>query len=120
SYHSWAIRRLVRNLLDLLIRDKLLEVEAPPTVEVTLRRAGRRLLVHLVNWQTGRSPSTPLMSEEVLPAPPIKVRLRLEGPPARVSLAPAGEGRLEWSYGDGRLEAVVEGLKIHLALVVET
>ncbi|RLE96277.1 MAG: hypothetical protein DRJ96_07040 [Thermoprotei archaeon] len=119
SYRSWAIRRLVRNLLDLLIRDKLLEVEAPPTVEVTLRRSGQRIIVHLVNWQASRSPSTPLMSEEVVPVPRVKLRLRLERRPAQVKLVPVGEAQLEWLYEDGWLEAVVEGLKIHSMIIAE-
>jgi len=109
----------VRNLLDLLIRDKLLEVEAPPTVEVTLRRSGQRIIVHLVNWQASRSPSTPLMSEEVVPVPRVKLRLRLERRPAQVKLVPVGEAQLEWLYEDGWLEAVVEGLKIHSMIIAE-
>lgn len=120
SYRHWPVRRLIRNLIDLLIPDKLVEVEAPPTVEVTLRRNASTYIIHLVNWNAGRVPSTPFMcGEEVLPVPSIHLKLRVGRWPARVGVMPPGEAEASWDFREGLLEVEVSNLRLHAMIVVE-
>ena len=119
NYDNWMLRRLIRNVIDLLIPDKLLEVKAPPFIEVSLRRQNKRLIVHLVNWQVGRTSIMPLITDSIIPISNITFKLKLKVPPKRVKLIPENEGDLNWYYEDGYLYAEISNVKVHAIVVIE-
>jgi hypothetical protein len=118
SYQSWAIRELVKRLLDRLVPVKRFERVRPQTVEASLRRAPNgSYLVHLVNWRAGRGYALPTHAEELEPVD-AEFKLKLEGEPRSVEVLPRGSAELEWRIRGGVLEVRVRGLRIHAAVRV--
>ena len=118
GYQSWAIKGLVKQLLDRLVPAKRFERVRPQTVEASLRRApDGSYLVHLVNWHAGRGYALPMHAWELEPVD-AEFRLRLEGEPRSIEVLPKGGAELEWRYRNGVLEALVKKLRIHAAVRV--
>ena len=94
-------------------------VEAPASVDVVLRRQGRRTIIHFVNRASG-IPNQPGNGaiDEIPWAGPLAVRLRLPTAPRTVRLA-YERVTAEWSWSDGVLWVMVPWVRIHAALVVE-
>ncbi len=95
------------------------EADAPPSVHLTLRRKGGKLLVNLYNLSAlpALGPSNHMV-EQVPVVGPVTVRVRCPQAPEKVSLAP-DRGGLWWEHKAGVLEARIEGLHIHNVLVIE-
>lgn len=86
--HTPAVRDFVKRLVAPRFRP-LVQVGAPPTVEVVLRRKNGQLMIHLLNnagMQVAGDYSTTDFVPEVGP-----VTLRLASAPSRVQLAPGGQ-----------------------------
>lgn len=108
--HAPAIRDFVRRLIAPRFKP-LVEVEAPPTIEVALRRKGGRLLVHLLNC-TGMQVAGEWAAIDYVPSVG-PVRLRFAGAaPRRVELLPEGR-ELTAPYQ-------VERLDIHAVVSVQS
>jgi hypothetical protein len=117
--HTPAVRDFVKRLVAPRFHP-LVEVAAPPTVEVVLRRKSGRLMVHLLNnagMQVAGDYATTDFVPEVGP-----VTLRLAWAPSKVQLAPAGEvlapvhNQLQ---GKGFWEIRVPNLHIYSVVMVE-
>ena len=119
NYDNWMLRKLMGNLIDMLIPEKLLEVKASPFIEVSLRRNDRYIVIHFVNWHVGRTSTMPLIAEHLLPVNNVSTKLKLKMQPKAVKIVPEGEGTLEWHYEDGYLYVKVNGIKIHSMIVIE-
>ncbi len=117
--HHPGIRRFLGDLAGRLFDDPAVSVEAPPTVDLALRRAADgRLALHLLN-RTGFPVPDRYNFTDFLPAVgPIKVLLRVESRPKSVLWMPEGRP-LKWSWKDGRLKAEIPTVHIHGVLVVE-
>ncbi len=116
--HQPRLRRFFAQLLRALAIPHCLEVEAQPSVEVTLRRKGGSLLVHLVNRAVNPCLTPRLhMVEEVPPSGPAVIRLRC-GAPQSVRLQP-GAREVAWQYNDGTMECRIESVAIHDILEVK-
>jgi hypothetical protein len=94
-------------------------VEAPVSVDVVLRRRGRRTIVHFVNRASG-IPNQPGNGaiDEIPWVGPLAVRLRLPAAPRSVRLE-YERVTVEWSWADGELRVVVPWVRLHAALVVD-
>ena len=46
------LKYLIKNLVDLVTSDKIIEVEAPPAVEVSFFQQGAKLILHFVNYHS--------------------------------------------------------------------
>jgi len=117
--HHPAIRAVVEQLARRLFPEPMVEVEAPPSVEMALRRAADgSLCVHLLNL-TGAQRAPDFLAVESIPTiGPIEVRVRLPEEPASVSWQPDGD-ELERTWADGVLTVTVPSLHIHGAIVLE-
>jgi hypothetical protein len=116
--HHPAARALIARLAERLLPEPMLEVDAPPHVDASLRRAqDGRLCVHLLNLSDAQRAEHYLACENVPTVGPIEVRLRLSEEPSEVTWEPDGDA-LEWSYDDGVLTATVPELHVHGALVI--
>jgi len=118
SYSNWMARLLVTNLLKVLVPKRLLEVEAPPYVEVSLRKKNSSIILHLVNWQSGRNPTLPLIAEDIVPVKGLCIRLKIAKRPKSVELFPKEEGELEWSYEEKYMKLIVQKLKVHSMIII--
>ncbi|MCX7597805.1 MAG: hypothetical protein N2512_02910, partial [Armatimonadetes bacterium] len=126
AYHAkneWTLKHIVEALVRRVARGFPVKVEAPAWLEVTLTEqgtaTGRRTIVHLCNYHGNRPfDGGNLCIEQTLPVRGIKVTLRQDRPPRRVSLEPGGK-ELRWSFRGQRLSVRVPEVEIHAAVVVE-
>ena len=96
-----------------LVPDPIFSCEAPPWVEVALRRKDGQLLVHLVertfDWRNNRYHSVE----------PVVIRMTMEQHPQEVRLQP-GDRELDWTWHDGRFEARIPlpAIKTHAIIAL--
>jgi hypothetical protein len=111
----------IREILDYMIPSPMVRTDAPGCVELSLRRKGSTLLLHLVNGNPGRDISL-VNSEDWwvddIPAlGPINLWIKCGGKPGEVSWQPGG-AKLESSYRDGILRVTVPRLEVHGCVAV--
>jgi hypothetical protein len=112
-------RSFVGALVTRLLPDPEIRVQAQICVDVTLRRRGETVFVHLVNRASGiPNQINNGAIDEIPPIGPITVRMRLEAKPRRVSWA-LEDGAVDWRWEGGTLVARIPAVRIHGALVVE-
>jgi hypothetical protein len=118
THGNYPYRLLVQNILNLLLPEPLLRVDAPTGVEATVMRQGRRTIVHLLNYAPERRAKDIDIVEDIVPLYNVPVSLRVERRPKFVSLVPTGEGLIFTVRGD-RVEVVVPELRGHAMVVFE-
>lgn len=115
------ILRWLREIVDHLQPEPLLCTDAPSWVDVSLRRKGGSLLVHLLNCSPGRDVcrlhTDDLWADEIPTIGPLTCRLRLAARPAGVTWEPGGE-TLDWEWSEGSLTVTVPRLHVHGCVVV--
>lgn len=111
-------RQLLAALLDRLLPDPLLRVQAPTSTEATVMRQEkeRRTIVHLLQYCPERRANGMDLVEDVVPIREVGLSLRLAKAPKRVSLAPEGEA-LPFTYADGRCRVTVPEVRGHAMVV---
>lgn len=116
--HYPATRALFEDMLRRVPCD-IMRVDAPVSVYVSLRRKEDKLLVNLINMGSG-VPLSPQRSfvEDVPPAGPVRVQLKLEREPRSVRLSPDMRP-VSWRFEDGVLTADISYIGIHDILVIE-
>jgi hypothetical protein len=112
------LKRLIRNLVELVTPDKLLQIDAPPCVEVALFKQGPRLIVHLINFHGEKVGGGGIFAEYVPPIRDIGIRLLLADSPSKVTQMPEGRS-LPYTFEDGLLRVQAPELEIHSCLVVD-
>ncbi len=117
--HHPTVRALVGELARRLFPEPMVELDAPPEVEISLRRdSAGRLCVHLLNL-TGAQLAPAYLAVESIPAVgPLDVRMRVPESPAAVTWQPDGK-ELKWSWDEGVLVTTVPRLHIHGAVVLD-
>jgi len=111
------LKYLIRNLVNLVTSDKLLEVKAPPCLEVSLFQKENKKILHLVNSHTEKVLSGISFAEFIPPIYGIKVRLKIERKPKEIIQQPEKK-RIEFTYKEGYIEFKVPEVKIHTAIEV--
>lgn len=116
--HHPRQRQFLRQLLESLNLKWKCRVDAPPSIEVTLREKPGLLLINLVNRAV--SPTlTPRLHivEEVPRSGAITVSVRLAIKPQAVVLEPERRS-VAWSYQEGWLTAKIDSIHMHEILVI--
>ncbi|MBC7349697.1 MAG: hypothetical protein H5U05_06970 [Candidatus Aminicenantes bacterium] len=117
--HHPALRQFIGNLTQKLFPSPAVIVEAPPTVDVALRRtADNRLTLHLLNRTGFPVPDRYNFIDYVPPVGPIQIKLALEEKPQKVLWMPEVT-RLKWKWDKGYLYTTVPALHIHGILLVD-
>ena len=100
-------------VLDSARDDRLMRVDAPSSVYVSLRQKGGALLVNFVNMGSS-TPLSPQRSfvEDVPLTGPVHVELHLAHRPRSVRLAPDMRP-VDWRCSDGRLNVNIAQIGIH-------
>jgi hypothetical protein len=84
--HYPQLREFLRLLVQSLKIDWLVQVKAPPQIEVVARQKDGRLLVNLVNRGAAETLShTHVMTEDINPVRNVVLRIKRATPPARVT-----------------------------------
>jgi hypothetical protein len=102
-----------------LLRDRAkaaVKIQAPPQVQVVLRRKANRLLVHLINTGGERLMGGWPAFEGLRPATDVQVMLRCPKPAAVI--AQPGAEPIDFKYEDGVLTTALPRLEIHRCLEV--
>ncbi len=113
------LRSFLGHMLNAAAPKQLVELEAPPFVDMTIRTKENTLLIHLLN----RSSTNPIdriagAIEGVPEVGPLHLRIDLSEKPTRVQLAPDPKG-MEWEWRNNTLVVSIKSLHIHSALVIE-
>ncbi len=115
-----AIRELLGAVMRETFPQPAVEVDAPATVDLALRRTrDGRLSVHFLNLAKVQRGEQEFPALDPFPAVgPFAVRLRTPRKPAAVRWEPDGRN-VEWSWRDGVLTVVVPRLEIHGVVVIK-
>ena len=116
--HHPGLRHFIGDIVARLFPEPMVEVEAPPCVDVAVRwAADGRLCVHLLNLSEAQRADRFLAPDFIPPVGPLWVRLRVPKKPKKVRWLPDAKA-VKWSWKKGILEAVIPSLHIHGVLVV--
>jgi hypothetical protein len=104
---------------------RLLATDAPPTVEVVLRKRGTARIVHLVNmapgtrevFDVGRRKYVNISAVE--PVRECTIRVRMPDKPSAVALQPQNVALEEWEHRDGVVTASIPSFEIHQMVVLK-
>lgn len=111
-------RLLVRNVLNLLLPEPLLQVDAPTSTEATITRQGKRTIVHLLHYCPERRGENLDLVEDIVPLYNVALSLKAARRPHRVYMAPL-ETPLEFTHAGGRVQVTVPEVMGHAMVVFE-
>jgi hypothetical protein len=115
---NYPYRLLVRNLLNLLLPEPLLRVDAPTGTEATVMRQGERTVLHLLHYSAERRARDLDLIEDIVPLRDVAVSLQRGAAPKSVYLAPE-RTPLEFTYEGGRVSIVVPEVRGHAMIALE-
>ena len=115
--HAAPVRQFLRKVVDAIYTPDL-RIEASPAIEAALRRKHGKTLLHLVNCTGMQVASDYAVIDEIPPAGPVSIALRLERKPARVTMVPGGTA-VNGGWKSGIWTGVVDRVEIHSVLVFE-
>ena len=111
----------IREILEFMLPSPLVRTDAPGCVELSLRRKGATLLVHLVNGNPGRDishvNSEDWWVDDIPAIGPITLDVKCAARPRTVTWEPGGV-KLDFTHSAGRLRVVVPRLEIHGAVAI--
>jgi hypothetical protein len=117
--HYPLLRQFIAQMIENLPVAWQVTVEAPPRLELVLRRRENKLLVNLINRGAGEALSpTRVMAEELPPVENVVVRVRHDQRPKSVSVVPANM-EIDWTYANGLVTIKVPRVEIHRVLVID-
>ena len=105
-------------MVNLITPEKTIEVEAPPCIEVSLFQQKDRKIIHLVNSHTEKVLSGVSFAEYIPPLYKIKVRLKIEKEPKRITQKPENK-EIKFIKKENYIEFTVPEVKIYTIIVVE-
>lgn len=113
-------RHLLINSLKLLLKDKLVETDAPTTANINLnyQPERKRHVVHILHYIPERRTETIDIIEDIIPLYNLTMKVVLPGKPSRVYTAPSGRA-LDFSWQNGCVKVVVPEVKGHEIIVFE-
>jgi hypothetical protein len=113
-----AARDFLDDLVNELFPDPIVSVLGSHYVDVSLNRIGGKLAVNLVNTAGPHDNPTVYVHDEIPALGPLKVSVRLDKKPAKVSFEPSGK-KIVMEYKNGILSIIVPRLELHEVLVIE-
>lgn len=116
--HHPGLRHFIGQIMKEVFPDPMVRVEAPPTVDIALRRANDgRLTLHLLNRTGFPVPDRYSFIDAVSEVGPIRVSLRLPSKPRAIIWHPEGR-KLRWKWQNGSAVITVPSLHIHGIIAV--
>jgi hypothetical protein len=119
--HAYPVyKTLVAQILERLLPEPLVRVQAPSAMEVSINRQAspKRLIAHLVNFQPQRRHIAVEWIEDIYPVRDIRMAVRTGTEPKAVYLAPQKEA-LPFRMNGARCEISVPEVKAHQMVVFE-
>lgn len=116
--HHPQIRRFIGSLLESIQFAGRVNVSAPPSLEIALRKGEGFTAVHLVNRAANPTLTPRLQIVEDIPhTGPVTLELQSPQTPAAVTLEP-GRRPVKWNHSDGLLRVKVPSVAIHDIVVI--
>jgi hypothetical protein len=115
--HAPALREFVGRVVARLFTPAV-TLDGPPTIELSLRRNGGRLLVHLGNCTAMQVAGDYAALDFIPSVGPLELAIRLPSTPKRVTLEPDGTA-LAGSWSNGAWSGRIERLGIHGIVAIE-
>ena len=111
-------RSFFRDILDAVAPKQLVELDALPCVEMTIRKKDNKFIVHLLNRSSDHPFNNSTFVEGVPVVGPLHLRIEWPKRPTQVRLALDSDG-LRWDWKDGTIDVKIASLHIHNAVVIE-
>ena len=101
--NNWNLKKMFGNLVNMVLPETLISIDAPGNVEVVLRKQGNRMLIHLINLYGERSyyydeqpwrpriTNTIAYAENIMPVYNIGVKVKVAKKPSSVKLMPENQ-----------------------------
>lgn len=118
QHGNYPYRLLLRNIIELLLPEPLLRLDAPTGTEATVMRQKNRTIVHLLHYSPERRTPNLDIIEDVVPLFDRPLSLKLPKPPRRVYLAPQ-QTDVPFEYLAGRVNLRVPVIDGHAMVVFE-
>jgi len=118
--NNWNLKDMFGNMVDMVLPDKLISIDAPDNVEVVLKKQDNKVQVHLINHYGERSfYNTIAYTENIIPIHDIKVHVKVNRLPSSVKLMPEGQ-ILSWSKQDNNMISItVPRLDIYSIIIID-
>jgi hypothetical protein len=117
--HGSAIYRLmVRNIIELLIGEPLVRIDAPTGTEVSVMRQKNRTIVHILHYSPERRAKDLDLVEDIVPLYDLALSVKLKTAPRRAYLAPERKDLL-FSYKHDRCNLHIPEVRGHAMIVLE-
>ena len=117
--HAPSLRDFIGKLVDGLGIPWTATLEGPPQLEMILRQKEGKLLVNLINRDSGEALAANRVTVENLP--PIEnvvVHVPRSSAPKSVVIAPS-DAKMTWAYKNGLVTIKVPQLDIHRVVIIE-
>ena len=112
-----AFQYILSGLVREVTPRKLLEIQAPASLEATLFRQEDRLIVHLVTYHCERGIHVPAVVDRIPPVHDITVRVACDAAPTRVTQEPEGR-ELAFTHESGTATVTVPRMDIYTSIVL--
>jgi hypothetical protein len=114
--HNTVARRLLGEVVQELFPSPMVALDAPPCVDVSLRRKEGAILVHLTNVAGMQVAQDHTVIDHIPPVGPVVIEVALDEEPRGIHIEPTQTVSTDWS--DGRLRVILESVDIHSVLAI--
>ena len=115
--HAAATRQFLRKVVERVFTP-MATLDAPPSVELALRRKSGKLAAHLINCTNMQVAADYAVPDFVPPVGPVEIGIRLGSRPARVTLEPGGR-TLPGTWASGAWSGRIDRIGVHDIVVFE-
>ena len=114
-------RKFIQRLMKALMPVRDIDVQAPSVIDVIFRKKDGRLLVHLLNRNSGSSTSAEKLAiDEIQPVGPVTVTFRLPKAPRKAALLPEKTPLdIIWNEQEKTAVVTIPAIHIHSAVALE-
>jgi len=116
--HHPALRAFIGRVAREVFPDPAVKLDAPPCVDMSLRRKDGELLVHLANTVGMQMAEKFTVVDFVPSVGPIRLVVRLPKKPRKIVLV-GEKGKLRTRWGRGRLHLTLDRLDVHAVVAIE-
>jgi hypothetical protein len=119
NHANLACRWLVAALIDRLLPDPLVRVDAPSSTEATVTRQGQRTIVHLLQYCPERRGKDLDLIEDIVPLYDVELSVKLNKKPTKVYRLNSAPEAIDFDYHNGRANTIVPKILGHEMVVFE-
>ena len=118
QFHTPQLRSLLNTVVSKVFPRPMVELNAPPCIDMAVRKKDDRLLIHLTNTSGMQIADNYTVIDYIPKVGPFHVKLHLDEEPTSVKLVP-GDVEIEVNHGDDWTNVTIPSLHIHGILVID-